>query len=294
MRPEDYLNPEVLRKVGRFDLRARFAVEGFYSGLHASRFKGFSVEFSEHRRYTPGDDLRTVDWKLWARTDRYYVKQFEAETNMEIHLLLDGSASMAYGAPVSKLEYCAYAAAALSYLAIRQGDPTGLFTFGQGVREHLRPRSTRQHLVELLKAVERARADGVADFEESLGQCAALVKRKGMIVLMSDLLAPLDGIRRGLGALSWGGNDIVVLHVLDATELDFSFDGPIEFVDPETGLSRVADAGAVRRAYLGKLRRFVRELEEFCAGRRIDYVPLDTRTALDVALGSFLRKRMGR
>ena len=294
MRPEDYLKPEILSKVERFDLRARFAVEGFYSGLHSSRLKGFSVEFSEHRRYAPGDDLRTVDWKLWARTDRYYVKQFEAETNMEIHLLLDASASMGYGSPVSKFEYCAYAAAALSYLAIRQGDPTGFLTFGQRVREFLRPRSTSDHLVEVLKAVDRARPDGVADFAESLGECATLIKRRGMVVLLSDLLGPAEEITRGLGSLAWGGNDVVVFHVLHGTELDFSFEGPIRFIDPETGLWRVGDADALRPAYRENLRSHLHELDEFCLERRIEYVRLDTRTPLDAALAAFLNKRTGR
>jgi len=294
VRPEDYLRPEILSKVERFDLRARFAVEGFYSGLHSSRFKGFSVEFSEHRRYVTGDDLRTVDWKLWGRTDRYYVKQFEAETNMEVHLLLDCSASMGYGAPVSKFDYSACAAAALAYLAMKQGDPTGMLTFGQRVREFLRPRSTSEHLVMLLKAVARARADGVADFAESLGQCATLVKKRGMVVLLSDLLGPTEQIRTGLGSLAWGGNDMVVFHVLDARELDFSFEGPIRFIDPETGLSRVEDAEAVRPAYLDRLGAFVREVRDFCSERGIEYVPLDTRTPFDAALAAFLNRRTGR
>lgn len=293
MRPEDYLDPEILSKVEGFDLRARFAVEGFYSGAHSSRFKGFSVEFSQHRRYTPGDDPRTVDWKLWGRTDRYYVKQFEAETNMEVHLLLDSSASMGYGSPVSKFEYCACTAAALAYLAVRQGDPTGLMTFGQQVREFLRPRSTSQQLVELLKAVERARPDGVADFAESLGECATLVRRRGMLILLSDLLGPIEETKRGISSLGWGGNDVVIFHVLDTSERDFSFEGPIRFIDPETGSSQVGDADALRPAYLERLRAFLDGLDGFCAERNIDYVSLDTRTPLDAALIAFLNKRSG-
>jgi uncharacterized protein (DUF58 family) len=294
---EQYLIPAVLQKVARLDLRARFLVEGFIAGLHDSPYKGFSVEFSDHRKYTRGDEVRQIDWKVFSRTDRYYVKRFQAETNMECHILVDRSASMGYEPLtvkdrfMNKLEYSTAIAAALGYLMTFQQDAVGLMTFDDRIREYVRPGSKRSHLARLLCVLSNVRPSGTTDVSGAIHQAAGLLKKRGLVVILSDLLDEPDRLEKALSHLQFRGHDCIVFHVLDAAEANFPFDGPIRFIEPETAANVVVDAGAVRAGYLTAVSAFVSDLRRRCRSRGIDYVQLDTSVTFDTALTSFLLNR---
>ncbi|HEY6563307.1 MAG TPA: DUF58 domain-containing protein, partial [Pirellulaceae bacterium] len=234
---EKYLQPEVVRQISRLDLRAQFVVKGFLHGLHASPFHGFSVEFSEHRKYTAGDDPKGIDWLVYAKTDKYYVKKFEAETNITGYLVLDLSRSMGYTyqQPVTKFEYCISLAAALCYLMIQQQDPVGLVTFDTRVRNCLAPRSKRSQLGTLLSLLTRLRPEGGTDLGQSLAQLAAMLRHRCLLMVFSDLLVDPETLMAALRRLRHGGHDIILFHVLDEAEVSFPFRGPHELEDPETG-----------------------------------------------------------
>jgi len=294
---EKYLLPEVLQKVTRLDLRARFLVEGFLSGLHESPYKGFSVEFSDHRKYVPGDELRRVDWKVYGKTDRYYIKRFEAETTMECHMLLDRSASMGYRSRtiparfMTKFEYATSIAAALGYLMIHQQDAVGMVTFDKRVREYARPRSKRSHLANLLTILTRCTPEGFTDVAGSLHEAANLIRKRGLVIAFSDFLDDGDEIENALAHLRYRGHDVIVFHILDAAEANFPFKGAMEFEDPETGVRLKVDADAIRATYLGSISGFVEDMRERCRRKGVDYVQLDTSVAFDQALVSYLSNR---
>lgn len=298
--PEAYLRPDIIQQVRRFDLKAKFLVEGFLSGLHRSPFKGFSVEFSEHRKYVRGDDVRTVDWKLWSRTNRYYVKQYEAETNVDGYLVVDVSASMGYpglGAAITKLQYAACLAAAMAYLMIRQQDPVGLVTCADVVRTYLRPRCRSAHLYTILKLLAETRPAGATRLAENLHRLAGMVAHRGMIMLFSDLLddAGEDKVIEALAHLRHQGHDVIVFQVLDAAEVQFPFKELMRFEDPEGTLAAVtADPLAIRGAYRRELGVFRERLKAECLKRRIDFVPVDTSTSFDKPLLAYLQKRCGK
>src|SRR5262249_27386821 len=224
---EKYLRPEVIRQVARLDLRAQFIVEGFLAGLHASRFHGFSVEFSEHRKYVPGDDLKDLDWNVYAKTDRYYVKKFEAETNLTGYLVMDLSSSMAYTyrQELTKFEYAICLAAALGYLMVHQQDPVGLVTFDTRIQAALPPRSKRTHLGAILSVLSNLKPSGQTDVAACLHQLTALVRNRSLIMLFSDLLTEPKPLIEGLHHLRHRGNDIILFHILDEAEAHFPFDG---------------------------------------------------------------------
>lgn len=294
---EQYLIPAVLQKVARLDLRARFLVEGFVSGLHDSPYKGFSVEFSDHRKYTRGDEIRRIDWKVFSRTDRYYIKRFQAETNMECHVLVDTSASMGYEPLtvkdrfMTKLEYSTAVAAALGYLMTLQQDAVGLITFDDRVREYVRPGAKRSHLARMLSVLSNVRPSGATDVSGAIHQAAGLLRKRGLVVILSDLLDEPDRLEKALAHVQFRGHDCIVFHVLDAAEANFPFDGPTRFIEPETAANVVVDAGAVRAGYLAAVSGFVSDLRRRCRARGIDYVQLDTSVTFDTALTSFLLNR---
>ncbi len=291
-----YLKPEVVRTVARLDLRARFIVEGFLSGLHASPFQGFSVEFSEHRRYTQGDDPKDIDWLLYARTDRYYVKKYQAETNITGYLLVDLSESMGYTyrQELTKLDYSICLAAALTYLMIRQQDPVGLITFDERIRDSLAPHSKRRQLGNILAVLARARPSGRTDVAANLRRAAALIKHRSLIILFSDLLTDQDETIRGLQLLRHAGHDVIVFHVLDEAEATFPFSGAVELQDPETGEHLVADASGIRADYLDTLTEFCGRYRTECLRMGADYVQLDTSMPFDKALIEYLAQRKAR
>ncbi|HVH58201.1 MAG TPA: DUF58 domain-containing protein [Vicinamibacterales bacterium] len=291
-----FLDPEIIARLGTMELKARTVVEGFLSGLHRSPFKGFSVEFAEYRQYLPGDDLSTLDWKVYARTDRHYVKKFEEETNLECHLLLDQSASMAYrgSAPMSKLEYGSVLAASLAFLMNRQRDATGLIAFDEQIRFRLPAAARPGHLHTLLLALERLEAGQRSDVGRPLHQLAEALLKRSLVVVISDLLDEPGPVIRGLRHLKFRGTDVVVFQVLDPDELTFPFKGSSKFKDVETSDEVVADPARVRTEYLRELASLTLRYDHELRGAGIDYVQLDTSQPLDFALLTYLSARARR
>ena len=291
-----FLDPAVLARLGTMELKARTVVEGFLSGLHRSPYKGFSVEFAEYRQYMPGDDLSTLDWKVYARSDRHYVKKFEEETNLDCHLLLDVSASMAYrgGAPMSKIEYGSVLAASLAFLMNRQRDATGLMAFDHRIVSRLPPGARPGHLHALLLALERLRPGERSDLGRPLQQLAASVLKRSLVVFISDLLHDPEPVLRGLRHLKARGCDVIVFQVLDPNELTFPFKGPSRFRDLESASEITADAPSIRAAYLRELGGLTLRYDRELRGNGIDYVQVDTARPLDFALLAYLSARSRR
>jgi uncharacterized protein (DUF58 family) len=293
---EKYLRPEVIRQVSRLDLRAKFIVEGFLAGLHASPYHGFSVEFSEHRKYVPGDDPKDIDWNIFAKTDKYYVKKFEAETNLTGYLAMDLSASMAYTyrQELTKFEYAICLAAALGYLMIHQQDPVGLVTFDTAIRASLQPKSKRTQLGAILGVLSNLKPAGLTDVASCLHQLAAMIRHRSLVMLFSDLLTDPQPVLRSLHHLVHRGNEVIVFHILDEAEVHFPFDGVVEFEDNESHDKLVIDAPGIKADYLKALRDFRANLQEECLKANIDFVPVDTSVSFDKALMEYLLSRRRR
>ena len=287
---ERYLKPEVIQQIKRLDLRAQFIVKGFLHGLHASPFQGFSVEFSEHRKYTPGDDPKDIDWLIYAKTDKYYVKKFEAETNITGYLVMDLSRSMGYTyrQELTKFEYSISLAAALGYLMIHQQDPVGLLTFDEKIRNSLPPKSKRSHLGDLLALLARLEPQGKTDVAQSLTQIAAMLRHASLVMVFSDLLAEPEPILQSLFRLRHRGHDVILFHVLDEAEANFPFDGMVELEEPETNRRLELDATAFRRDYLDELEGFRETYRRECYQAGVDYVEIDTSMQFDKALTEYL------
>jgi uncharacterized protein (DUF58 family) len=296
MSTEKYLRPEVIRQVARLDLRAKFIVEGFLSGLHASPFHGFSVEFSEHRKYTPGDDLKDMDWNVYAKTDKYYLKKFQAETNMTGYLVMDLSASMAYTyrQELTKFDYAICLAAALGYLMIHQQDPVGLVTFDTQIRTSLPPHSKRTQLGSMLAVLSSLKPAGQTDIPYCLQQLAALMRGKSLVMLFSDLLTDPEPLVRSLHLLRHRGHEVILFHILDEAEVKFPFEGVVEFEDPEGGEKLTLDARGMRDDYQASVEEFRRFYREECAKANIDFVSMDTSVSFDKALLEYLIQRQRR
>lgn len=293
---EQYLKPEVIQTVARLDLRARFIVEGFLSGLHASPFHGFSVEFSEHRRYTQGDDPKDLDWLVYAKTDRFYVKKYQAETNITGYLLMDLSESMAYTyrQELTKFEYGICLAAALGYLMIHQQDPVGLMTFDEKIRHSLPARSKRTQLANILALLSKLKPSGTTEIARNLRNIAAMIRHRGLLMLFSDLLADPKPIIDTLHLLRHAGHDVIVFHILDEAEVRFPFEGAVDFLDPETGENLVVDAAGMRGDYLEAVQELCDTYSRECAKMGVDYVRLDTSMPFDKALVGYLASRKAR
>jgi len=290
---EQYLRPEVIRQIKRLDLRAQFIVKGYLHGLHASPFHGFSVEFSEHRKYTAGDDPKDIDWLIYAKTDKYYIKKFEAETNITGYLVMDLSRSMGYTyrQELTKFEYSICLAAALCYLMIQQQDPVGLLTFDRKIRNSLRPRMRRGHLADVLSLLANLKPEGETDIAQSLVQVAAMLRHASLVMLFSDLLADPEPILEALYRLRHGGHEVIIFHVLDEAEVRFPFAGMVELEEPETRHRLTIDADAFRHDYRAEVDAFRARYRRECAQARIDYVPLDTSMPFDRALTEYLVNR---
>lgn len=293
---EQYLKPEVIQTVSRLDLRARFIVEGFLSGLHASPFHGFSVEFSEHRRYSQGDDVRNIDWLVYAKTDRYYIKKYQAETNITGYLLMDLSESMDYTwrQELTKFDYSICLAAALGYLMIHQQDPVGLITFGEKLVNSLPARSKRKQLGDILGVLAKSRPAGLTDVAGNLKRIAAMIKHRSLLMIFSDLLTDPEEVVQSLHLLRHAGHDVIVFHVLDEAEVNFPFDGMVDLKDPETGQNMVLDAAGMRTDYLDALTTLRDRYKSECLSIGADYVPLDTSMPFDRALLEYLSQRKAR
>jgi uncharacterized protein (DUF58 family) len=307
---EKYLRPDVIQQVKRLDLRARFIVEGFLVGLQKSPFQGFSAEFSEHKKYEQGDDLSQMDWNVYARTDRHYIKKFEAETNLTGYLVVDLSKSMDYpanldGDRLTKFDYALCLAAALTYMMVGQSDAVGLVAFDSKVRLSLPPRSRRTQLAAIIAALSGTRADGPSDLPAALHEVAALVRRRSLAMVFSDLLpaengsgdlaAETDRVLKSLHHLRHGGTDVILFHILDQSEVEFPFAGNTTFVGQETDARLPpGEAEAFKAAYLEEVRAFRERYRIGCQRGGIDYVPLHTGMPFDKALVSYLAERRGR
>jgi uncharacterized protein (DUF58 family) len=293
---EQYLKPEVIRQISRLDLRAQFIVKGFLQGLHASPFHGFSVEFSEHRKYTPGDDPQDIDWLVYAKTDKYYIKKFEAETNITGYLVMDLSRSMGYTyrQELTKFDYGICLAAALCYLMIHQQDPVGLITFDEKIRQSLPPRSKRTQLGNVLSMLANLRPAGQTDIAKSLVQIAAMLRHRSLVMVFTDLFADPPPIIQALRRLRHGGHDVILFHILDEAEVRFPFDGIIEFEEPETHEKIQIDASSFRADYLGEIESFCETYRRECFQIGVDYVQVDTSMQFDRALTEYLASRRAR
>ena len=287
-----YLDPAIVARLGTIDLKAKTIVEGLLTGMHRSPFKGFSVEFAEYRQYLPGDDLATLDWKIYARTDRHVVKKFEEETNLECHVLLDVSRSMGYGShAVTKLQYASYLAGALAYLMNRQRDAVGLLTFDDHIRDLLPASARPGHLKAVLVTLERLTLGTRTDIAKPLNDLVQAIRKRGLVVLISDLLDEPDRIIEGLKHFRYRGTDVVVFQVLDPHELTFPFDRAARFRDLESDREVVAVPAAVRDAYKARLDAMVSNFRTVLGQNGIDYTLLDTSQPLEVALLAYLQTR---
>jgi uncharacterized protein (DUF58 family) len=293
---EEYLKPDVIRQIARLDLRAQFIVKGFLQGLHSSPFQGFSVEFSEHRKYAPGDDPKDIDWLVYAKTDKHYVRKYQAETNITGYLLVDASGSMAYTyrQQLTKLDYAISLAAALCWLMVHQQDPCGLIVFDEKITRSLPARSRRSQISQVLSVLARVAPTGGTDVARSLVQTASLLRHRSLLMLFSDLLADPGPIQDALLRLRHRGHDVILFHILDEAEVRFPFSGMVELTDPEADDRLVVDADAVRGDYVSGVEGFRGDYRRFCLQAGIDYVPLDTSMPFDTALTEYLVSRRTR
>ncbi|MCY2990327.1 MAG: DUF58 domain-containing protein [Planctomycetota bacterium] len=288
------LDFDVLARCDNMQLLAQVVVEGFILGLHRSPFRGFSVEFAEYRQYSPGDDVKHVDWKVFAKTDRYYLKQFEEETNLACYLIVDASGSMGYGSQESgptKLQYAKCLAACLAYFMIHQRDATGLLLFDKAVRTIIPPRGSQTHLKHVLSALDAVKPGGETDIARPLHELAAGLKRRGLVILISDLIDDPEAVLSALQHFRFLGHDVIVFHVLDSAELTFPFDSLTEFTDLETGARALITPEGMRGVYMEHMRRFLTAYEKGCAAVRADYRLFDTTRPLDLALSEYLYRR---
>jgi len=305
---EQYLNPDVVRQVRRLDLRAKFIVEGFLAGLHDSPYRGFSMEFSEHRRYAPGDDPKNLDWTVWAKTDRLFIRTYQAETSLAAYLVVDTSRSMAYAGPagapsghgtpavprMTKREYATALAAALGYLLVHQGDAVGLGLVGDGLGHLLRPRGGRRQLARVLADLARTESAGGTDLAAGLHAIARRVRRRSLMLVLSDLVDEPERVLGAIKHLAARGHDVVVFQILDAAERNLDFSGPVILEDPETGQRVETDADGIRNAYRERLEETEARYERGVRDLGGDFVSMTTATAFDKALGKFLHERKRR
>lgn len=289
-----FLHPEAIKRISRLELRARHIVEGFLAGMHRSPYFGQSVEFLQHREYVAGDDLRNVDWKVWARQDRLYVKQYEEETNLRCTLLLDASNSMLYGnGPLHKYEYACTLASSLAYLILRQQDAVGCWVFDQRVRARVPGRTKRNHIHSIVDSLAVNAPQDKTDMYGVLRAAAEGLPRRSMLVIVSDLLVDPAGTLKGLKLLRQRGHDVLVFHVMDDDELDFPFSGPTRFEGLESADHLNCNPRALRDAYLQALGTYLDAVRRGCAQNMVDYALVRTSEPLDAALATYLSNRLG-
>ncbi len=287
-----FVDSKAIMSLRSLELRARVVVEGFWSGLHRSPYHGFSVEFTEYRQYVPGDDPRYLDWRVYGRSDRYYIKKFEDETNLRCHLIVDQSRSMTFQSiGHTKAEYAATLAATLAYFLHRQGDAIGLLAFDERVRDFLPARHRASHLRQLMLALERPASGKTTDLISPLRHLAEIIHKRGLMVLISDFLAPIDALDRTLAALVAGGHEVVVFQVLDPAEINFGFERESVFEDLESGQTLFIDPAVARRDYVPRFEAHNEELRRRCQTHGVAVHRLLTSEPLDFALLAFLQER---
>jgi len=289
-----FLDPVALSRLGDMELVARLVVEGFITGLHKSPYQGFSVEFAEHRQYMPGDEIRYIDWKVYGKSDRYYVKKFEEETNLRTYILLDASGSMNYKydeKTLTKFEYGCYLAASLSYLMLKQRDSVGLAVFDTNIRNYIPPRGAAPHLHAIMSVLEKAQPGNETNISAILHELAKRIVRRGLVIVISDFLDQPSEVLSALKHFRHRKHEVIAFHLLDSAEMTFPFEGPVVFQDMETGKTLQTQSEALKAGYLDQLNSFIQDYRRGCGSSLIDYVQLDTSTPFDYALSSYLSRR---
>ncbi len=294
-----YLDPAAVSRLAGMELVARLVVEGFISGMHKSPYQGFSVEFVEHRQYMPGDEIRYIDWKVYGKRDRYYIKKFEEETNLKSYILLDTSGSMAFkengsSEKITKLEYASYLAASLAYLMLKQRDSVGMVVFDDQLRNYIPPRQGPTHLHALMSQLEDASPGGDTDISTTFHELAQRIVRRGLIIIISDLMDDPEKVLRSLKHFRHKKHEVIVFHVLDPAELTFPFSGPVLFRDLETQEQLSVEAELLRDEYVQQMSNFVSTYKNGCNANSIDYVQMDTSVPFDYALSLYLSMRKRR
>jgi uncharacterized protein (DUF58 family) len=288
-----YLDPKILNKISNLELKARLIVEGYISGLHKSPYRGFAVEFAQHREYVPGDDLRYVDWKVYGKSDRYYIKQYEEETNLISYFLLDASASMLYASgDMSKFDYACHIVASLAYLTLQQQDAVGLYTFDREVRHDLPPSSNPSYLKDIIFRLSKVSPQEKTNMGSVLSELCGRLRKRGLVIILSDFFDDVAPILAGLRRFRHRKHDVIVFHILDHDETEMPLQRLTMFEGLEDiELKIIADPRALRQAYLQEVNGFLREIRSGCMAHRIDYVQLTTNQLLDVALSTYLATR---
>jgi len=287
-----YLNPNIINTLDNLELKAQCIVEGFMTGLHKSPLHGFSVEFSEHRSYSPGEETKNIDWKLWSKTDKYYIKRFEEETNLLCHIFLDSSQSMSFSSNnVSKFEYAKMLASALSYLIINQRDSLGLHVFDSKIRQTIKPKSTKSHLNTILSVMDRMEIGTKTNISHILHMGAEKIKKRGLIILLSDLFDSSEKIINSLKHLRYYNHEVLVFHILDQQELELNYNEKIIFEDLENKNQITTDPWQIKKVYKKEINDRIKYFKRRCLGMNISYNLFLTNQSLDLALHQFLNKR---
>ena len=292
MKKSDYLNPMLLSKLQNLSIKAKYVVEGFMLGLHKSPYHGFSVEFSEHRPYGFGDEVRHIDWKLWSKTDKYYVKQFEEETNLKAHIILDQSRSMDYtSSNITKFEYAKLLAASFAYILIKQQDAVGLALFDEKINKLIPAKSIPSHLNILLSHMEQSFPGAKTNIAQALHHSAEGISKRGLVIIISDFMDEPNSILGGLKHLRHKGHEVIVFHILDQDELEFDFNQRVKFIDKETGEEIITDPRHIINQYTRYFKTHCNQIKYGCRNNKIEYVKLKSNTSLDIALSELLLKR---
>ena len=292
MKPSNLLSNESISKLENLHIKAKKVVEGFIVGLHKSPYHGFSVEFSDHRPYGLGDEVRHIDWKLWGKTDRFFVKRYEEETNLKAYILIDCSRSMSYSSNnISKLEYAKILGASLSYMLIKNQDAVGFYSFDSKVKKIIPPKSTKGHLSFLLKEMEKIKPGQKTNISKAIHECAEKTHKKGLVIVISDLMDDEQKILTGLKHLLYKGHEVIVFHILDNEEIEFDFKDRVKFVDLESKKTIIADTRQLQKIYCKKISKFIDFYKQNCFKKKIDYVNLMTNQSLNVALSEYIIKR---
>ena len=286
-----YLDPEVLARLSRLDIKARLVVEGFMSGLHSSPYKGFSQEFADYRQYMPGDEPKRIDWKVYGRNDRFYIKEYQEETNLRCYILLDKSGSMGFGEKISKLEYAKYLSASLAYMLLKQKDSVGIATFDKRIEEIIPPSVKKSNFIEILKIINKAIPSGETSLSSMLYQLAQKTRKRGLIILISDLLDDPSVVIKALRSFRYRKHEILVFHIVDIKEYEFSFDKTALFHDLEDDSEMVIEPSMIRASYQKKFKGLLQFYRQQLLESHIDYETIFTTTPYDRALFSYLQKR---
>ncbi len=287
-----YLSSEIISNLSSLSLKARLLVEGLIVGMHKSPYHGFSVEFSEHRLYNPGDEIRNIDWKIWGKTDKYFVKEYEEETNLLSHIILDQSASMSYSSSnISKLDYAKILAASLAYLMLKQQDGVGLTLFDSKIRSSIPPKSKSNHINALFKIMEDIIPGPDTNIGDILHISAESIKKRGLVIIISDFFDDLESIISGIKHYRYKGNEVILFHILDKQELKLDFNERTQFIDLETNETITTDPWHIRTAYQAGIQQFCNNLKINCRKNKVDYTLIDTSQPIEIALFDYLIKR---